>query len=178
MKDDAMQTLEGKFQYLIYAPKGEVEGVLLHQGGKPLQLVIDKHDSEEADAFDGVTAEQTVKVRAIAAEPSSKGEASHLVYEFSALESVDGKKPTKRKTRVGPAYKGNVVRLNFARHGEANGVVLDNGDFIHTKPAGMRRLRLKIGDAVAADGDARRLADDTGWAVDATSVNGRAVKES
>jgi len=68
--------------------------------------------------------------------------------------------------------------VNFARHGEANGVVLDSGDFIHTKPEGMKRLRLKIGDAVEADGDAQRLADDTGWAVDATSVNGRVVKET
>ena len=173
-----MQTLEAKFQHLIYAPKGEVEGVLLQQGEQPLQLVLDKHDPEAAEAFEGVTAGQRVTVRAHAAEPSPKGEAAHPVYDFDALESVDGKKPTTPKPTLGAAYRGTVVRINFARHGEANGVVLDSGDFIHTKPDGMKRLRLEIGDSVEADGDAQRLADDTGWAVDATSVNGRPVKES
>ena len=146
MKVNAMKSLEGSFQYLIYAPKGEIEGVLVHCDDKPLQLVIDKHDVEAAEAFDGVTVGQMVKVRAAESEPSPKGAASHPVYEFSALESIDGKKPIKRKPTPGPAYQGKVARLNFARHGEANGVVLDTGDFIHTRPEGMKRLRLKAGE--------------------------------
>jgi hypothetical protein len=139
--------------------------------------VIDKHDPDAAAAFIGVSADQTVKVRARVAEPSNKGDASHPVYDFEALESVDGKKPAQVKPRLGPAYQGKVARLNFAKHGEANGVVLDSGDFIHTRPDGMKRLRLKVGDAVKADGDAQRLADDTGWAVEATTVNGHSVAE-
>jgi hypothetical protein len=172
-KENDMQSLEGSFKYLIYAPKGEIEGVLLHRGGEPLQLVIDKHDVEGAEAFHGVAAGQTVKVRATESTPSPKGKPSHPVYDFKALESVDGMKPTKRKPKLGAAYQGTVVRLNYAKHGEANGVVLDSGDFIHTRPDGMKLLRLQVGDAVEADGDAQRLADDTGWAVDATTVNGK-----
>jgi hypothetical protein len=176
MKANSMQSLEGSFQYLIYAPKGEIEGVLLHCGDKPLQLVIDKHDVEAAEAFDGVTRGQSIKVRATKSRPSPKGESSHAVFDFVLLESVDGMKPAKRKPSPGAAYQGKVVRFNFAKHGEANGVVLDTGDFIHTKPDGMKLLRLRIGANVEAEGDAQRLADDSGWAVDATSVNGKTVK--
>ena len=68
------------------------------------------------------------------------------------------------------------MRVNYARHGAANGVILDTGDFIHTRPEGMAKLKLKVGDPVAADGDAQRLADDSGWAVEASMVNGKPVK--
>ena len=46
-------------------------------------------------------------------------------------------------------------RRNFVRHGEANGVVLDTSDFIHTKPEGMAKPKLRIGDSMQADGDAQ-----------------------
>ena len=32
------------------------------------------------------------------------------------------------------------MRLNYAKHGAANGVVLDNGDFVHTRPDGFAAL--------------------------------------
>jgi hypothetical protein len=117
-----------------------------------------------------------LKLRVVPQGPSPKGRAEHPVYEFGELLSIDGSKPVKPKTRPGPAYQGKVVRFNFAKHGAANGVVLDSGDFIHTKPEGMAKLRLKIGDLVEADGDAQRLVDDAGWAVEATVVNGKVVK--
>jgi hypothetical protein len=174
-KATSMRSIEATFQYLIYAPKGEVEGVLLQAAQGPLQLVLDKHDIEAAAAFDGISPGQTLTVRASEAAPSSKGDNAHPVYEFDRLEAVDGKKPATPKPTLGAAYRGTVVRINFARHGEANGVVLDSGDFIHTKPDGMRKLRLRVGDAVEADGDAQRLADDAGWAVEATRVNGKSI---
>lgn len=170
-----LRSVEGSFQNLVYAPKGEVEGVLLHSNGQPLQVVIDKHDAAAAQAFDGIAAGQSVTVRVSPQGPSPKGEGEHPVFAYAALESIDGRKPSRRKPSSGPAYRGTVVRLNHARHGAPNGVVLDSGDFIHTKPEGMVKLGLKVGDTVEADGDAHRLADDKGWAVDATRVNGRTL---
>ena len=67
------------------------------------------------------------------------------------------------------------MRLNFARHGEANGVVLDSGHFIHTKPDGMAKLKLEVGDRVEADGEARPLSTGTGQVVEASVVNGKPV---
>ena len=53
--------------------------------------------------------------------------------------------------------------------------MLDTGDFIHTKPDGMARLGLNVGDKVEADGDAQMLSTGKGWAVEATTVNGKAL---
>ncbi len=68
-----------------------------------------------------------------------------------------------------------VARLNFAKHGEPNGVVLDSGDFIHLKPDGMRQVGLKIGDRVEATGEARPM--ELGHrVVEAVEVNGVRLK--
>ena len=50
------------------------------------------------------------------------------------------------------------------------------GDFIHVKPEGFAKLGLKVGDAIAAEGDAHFLATRGGWAVEANKVNRKAVK--
>ena len=53
--------------------------------------------------------------------------------------------------------------------------MLDSGDFVHVKPDGFSKLKLKV-DRVTAEGDAHFLATGGGWAVEATSVNRKAVK--
>jgi len=178
-KSQRESTVQGNFQHLIYSPRGDIEGALLQADDAPLQLVFEHHDAEAVAQFEALTAGQQVSVCAHLQDSqgrSPKGEPAHPVYTHVRLLKVDGLRPAKIKAAVGPAYQGRVVRLNFARHGEANGVVLDSGDFIHTKPDGMARLRLKVGDSVQADGDAQRLADDSGWAVEARHVNGKPVK--
>ena len=170
-----MATIQGQFKQVIFSPKGGIEGVLLSAEGESLQIVFEKHDEESPAAFESVREGQSVVVAASLAEPSPKGKGEHPVYAFEHLVSVDGRKPAKQKAHSGPAYQGKVVRLNYARHGAANGVVLDSGDFIHTKPEGMATLKLKVGDAVRADGDAHLLTTGKGWAVEATTVNGESV---
>jgi len=168
-------SIEARFQHLIYSPRGEIEGVLLHADGAPLQLVFERHDDASPAAFGGLREGQTVVVEASPQAPSPKGEAVHAVCTHVRLTSVDGARPAKRPPETGAAYQGTVARLNYARHGAANGVVLDTGDFIHTKPDGFAKLKLKIGDRVEADGDAQMLATGSGWAVEAATVNGRAL---
>src|SRR5579863_936247 len=58
------------------------------------------------------------------------GEADHDVYELSSLTASDGKE----LKLAGPDddrfahIEGTVKRLNYARHGEVDGAVLDSGD--------------------------------------------------
>jgi len=173
MTTTSPQSLEAVFRHVIYSPRGEIEGVLLEARGEPLQVVFERHDAESASAFEGIRHGQTVVVEVLPPGPSPKGEGEHPVHAYGRLVSIDGSKPAKPKADGGAAYQGRVVRLNHARHGAANGVVLDSGDFIHLKPEGMARLKLKVGDLVQADGDAQQLADASGWAVEATIVNGK-----
>jgi hypothetical protein len=100
---------------------------------------------------------------------------AHAVYEFRRLLSIDGRKPAKPKATPATAYQGKVVRFNFSRHGRPNGVVLDSGDFIHTKPDGFLKVKLKPGATVRADGDAHLLATGRGWAVEASATNGKRI---
>jgi hypothetical protein len=174
--DQPTETLRAEYRYPIYSPKGSIEGALLHAGHDTLQIVFEPHGGPGADAFAGLQPGASVAVEVRLAPLSDKGGAQHRVYRFERMVSVDGKKSaaaTERKS--GPPYAGTVVRLNFARHGEANGVVLDSGDFIHTQPDGMARLRLEVGDRVEADGEARPLIGGVGRVVEATVVNGKPV---
>ncbi len=164
-------SVEGRFQHLIYSPKGAIEGVLIDTDGVPTQFVTDPHDVSIADQFTGLRAGQALVIEGTDPGPSPKGEALHSVYVFERLASVDGKAP--KEPQAHGEVAGTVVRFNYAKHGAANGVVLDSGDFVHTKPDGFDTLDLKIGDKVKAEGAARPLATGTGRVIEAHSVNGK-----
>ena len=70
--------------------------------------------------------------------------------------------------------QGVVKRINYTRHGEANGVVLESGDFVHLKPAGMKRVALKVGDHVSAEGPAALMPLGQ-QVVEAETVNGSSI---
>ncbi len=169
-------TIDGEFRYPLYSPRGCVEGVMLHAGHAAVQLVFEPHGDTAASAFETLRAGTRVRVEAHAMAPSDQGEADHPLYRFEQLVSVEGRAPDRspRASERAP-YSGIVVRLNFARHGAPNGFVLDNGDFIHTRPEGMAELSLGVGDRVEADGDARPLMSGCGVVVEASVVNGRAL---
>ncbi|RZJ53569.1 MAG: hypothetical protein EON49_22670 [Acidovorax sp.] len=166
-------SVEGQFQHLIYSPKGTIEGVMIDSEGAPAQFVCDAHDSAAHAALAGLKSGQAVVIEGTVAEPSPKGEAEHEVYQLERVVSVDGK-PAAPHHHPGHVA-GTVARLNYARHGEPNGVVLDTGDFIHTKPDGLKHLGLKVGDKVKAEGDVRPLATGGGQVVQARTVNGKPV---
>ncbi len=169
-------SVEGRFQHLVYSPKGGVEGVLIDTDGVLTQFVFDRHDEGAASAFAGLQAGQALVIEGTEEGPSPKGEAGHTVYRFERLASVDGQAP--RHTDAEADIAGTVARFNYARHGEANGVVLDTGDFVHTRPDGFARLGLKVGDKVRAEGHAQLLATGEGRVVEAVKVNGRPVRDA
>ena len=166
-------SVEGQFQHLVYSPKGTIEGLLIETDGAPAQFVCDGHDPAATAGLADLKPGQAVVLEGTVAEPSPKGEPAHEVYQLERLVSVDGKPAAPART---PAdVSGTVVRFNYARHGAPNGVVLDSGDFVHTRPDGLERLGLQVGDTVKAEGDVRPLAAGTGRVVEARTVNGRPV---
>lgn len=167
--------IAGTFRHIIYSPHGGVEGFLLKVDDEDVQFVIDKEDENVARVAAGLVTGQQLVVTGEASPPSSKGPGAHAVRVLGKLVSVDGAVPAKVKAKdVG--YSGTIARLNYAKHGAPNGYVLDSGDFVHVKPDGFARLKLKVGDRVKALGDAHFLATGSGWAVEAISVNGKKVK--
>lgn len=166
-------SVEGVFQQLVYSPRGAVEGVLIDTDGIPTQFVTDPHDAPTTALLAALEPGQTLVLEGIDAGPSEKGESPHTVYRFERLAAVDGRPP-----EVAPPHasvSGTVVRLNHARHGAPNGVVLDSGDFVHTRPDGFETLGLKIGDTLEAEGPARPLATGAGRVIEAHRANGHAL---
>lgn len=166
------QRLEGRYRQPILSPKGELEGLLLEVDGQPAQIVVDPR--EQAQAFDAVRVGQRLQLEAARARPSPKGEAVHAVYQLHSLIAIDGTAATPA-TAEARRFEGRVERLNYAKHGEPNGVVLDSGDFIHLRPEGFRKAALKVGDAVRAEGAARPMAGG-GFVVEAQQVNGVTIE--
>jgi hypothetical protein len=81
--------------------------------------------------------------------------AGTVVQTFcSAGGGIEGFLPDVR--RHAEAVRGTVVRFNFAKHGQASGVVLDSGHFLHTRPDGLRRLGWRIGQNVKVKSHARQ----------------------
>jgi hypothetical protein len=171
VKGDGQKGLVGRYLQPILNSKGDLEGLLLEIKGTPVQVVIDPN--EEAEFFDGISLGQSLKIKAAPVAPSPKGEPIHPLFRFHALQAIDGKKPKdSKKTGV---FKGKVLRLNFAKHGVPNGVILDTGDFIHLRPRGFIEAGLDIGDDVKASGRAKRMARG-GFVVEAAEVNGIAIE--
>ncbi len=52
--------------------------------------------------------------------------------------------------------QATVKRINYARNGLADGVILDSGDFVHLERIGMKKCGLKVGDTVTVEGTVRR----------------------
>ncbi len=168
-QDLQVWSVEGHVQHLIYSPKGTIEGLMIDSEGAPVQFVVDAHDVAALHSLSSVRPGQLVVIDGTLAPPSPKGDAEHEVYHWEQLVSVDGhdaSPPPDRHT-----LSGTVARLNYARHGAPNGVVLDSGDFIHTKPEGFERLALQVGDAVRAEGPTRPLAGGPAQVMEAHIVN-------
>ena len=167
-------SLEGQFDHVVFSPKGEIEGLMINTDGVPTQVITDTRDRGVSELIQGLVAGQKLVLEGAEASPPPEGQGRHAVYHFERLVSVDGKTP--RPLSGADEASGTVVRLNYARHGAANGVVLDTGDFIHTRPEGFARLGLETGDKVHARGAARSLSTGSGRVIEAHTVNGKPVE--
>lgn len=167
-------SLEGCLLHLLFSPHGAIEGVMIDVDGVPAQFVFGPHDHRSHQAFDALKPGQIVVVEGTAVQP--RGDAPHEVFALEQLVSVDG---AALPPAGGPQQvKGRVAHIHYARHGEPNGVLLDSGDFVHTRPGGFTQLQLKAGDEIIATGTARSLQGRGGRVIDAYNVNGQDLAPS
>jgi hypothetical protein len=83
--------------------------------------------------------------------PKAK-DGAHPVYQLDSITKLAGK--TFKSNGTQP-IEGVVSHIQYAKHGEPNGVILESGEFIHTRPHGTKRLKLHVGSKVSAHGEAR-----------------------
>jgi len=169
--NDSNKTLKCKIVAYNFSPKGGVEGLLVEAEGKQAQVVCPTDKGAEVARTNPIG--QTVELHVEAEPASHKGEAVHPVYQLVIGEPSERRRGA--TAHSAQSFEGVVARLNFARHGEANGVVLDTGDFIHLKPHGMKQAGLNVGDTVKAEGESRPM-ELGGRVLEATTVNGIRLK--
>ena len=169
--DDSLWVLAGRLRHPIYSPKGDLEGLFVDVEDVAVQFVV-AHGASEAIA--DYRPGQSIVLEGQSAPPSPKGDAEHEVYLLHRVVSIDGRELGSGQAEDAAA-RGTVVRFNYARHGAPNGVVLDTGDFVHTRPEGFESLGFEIGMHVEAHGESRPLRDGLGRVVEASIVNGIAV---
>ena len=155
------------------SPRGGIEGFLLHSDGQTVQVNVSPDIGFAVVRGIGQHVEATVEADA---ETAKHGKGDHPVYSLVTLTGADGK--TLIHSGGSDAdmitVQGVVKRINYSRHGAANGVVLDSGDFIHLKPEGMKKLELKVDDQVTAEGTASLMPLGQ-QVVEAKTVNGTAL---
>ena len=129
--------LRGKIVSFNISPKGHVEGALVSTSSGTAQVNFPKHAADFARSTSvGANIEFQVK-----REPD---EGDHPVY---AVQDEAGE------------VSGKIVRLNYALHGEVNGYQLEDGTFVHVKPEGAKKYKLRVGEKVRALGSRRVGAD-------------------
>jgi hypothetical protein len=128
--------LRGKVRAFNVSPKGHIEGALFDTRDGPVQVNFPKSEAERLAGAMSVGA--TVDLRGAL----QTDEFEHPVYLVE-----DGVEDTH--------VSGTIVRLNHALHGETNGCHLDDGTFVHLKPEGARKSRLRVGERIKVFG-ARR----------------------
>jgi hypothetical protein len=171
------ETLRGTVKALNFAPKGEFDGLLLDVEGETVQVNI------SPDRAGGI-ADMVGRVIGVTVGPEPKvadhPKGEHRVHKLIAFDGEHDQGAAGHVHKPRPLHHGDdkpaeltgkVERLNYAKHGESNGVILDGGEFIHLKPDGMKKTGLKVGQQVTVRGK-RKPSQSGSWAVEAEIVNG------
>jgi hypothetical protein len=138
--------VQGKIVAFNLSPKGQIEGALVETARSTVQLNFPKHD----------------------AGPFAPLRAGALVDVDAELEVDGGEHPVYRAGAPEASISGTIVRLNYALHGAVNGWHLDDGTFVHAKPDGAKRHRLRVGERIEVRGP-RRTGPD-GSVLEARSI--------
>jgi hypothetical protein len=161
-----LEALRGELQRLLFSPKGGIEGLLLRVKSKTIQVAM-KQEEAHATALQQAIGKPVELTASRDHSPKTKHSA-HPVYKLHTIKSLAGIAAAPAANI--PAVYGVVAAIHFSKHGHPNGVILESGEFIHTRPPGMEKLKLKVGSKVAVHGELRLTTLGTSL-VEAIEVN-------
>ncbi len=176
-KVDRAAKKKGRVLQFNVSPKGIYEGLLIKTVKGNVQMNFPPEFAEEVASL--AAAGQDVTALGVLEE--SREGAGHPVYSLSELHGAGDRKllvsgkAADELAKGAHAFDGIAKQLNYAKHGEVNGAILDSGDFIHLKPHGAREIQLKVGQKLKGRGSSRPMAGG-GVVVEAEIVNGIALK--
>jgi hypothetical protein len=144
---------QGTVQSYNVSPKGFYEGLLLQSEDQVVQV---NFGPEEGSGVEGWAPIGTVVELEV--EPGDTRDASvHEVYRLSRVPARNGDGKQGSHGKPDGQFAGTVKQLNYALHGEVNGAILDNGDFLHLKPHGAAAVGLTVGMKVSGKGHSKPM---------------------
>ena len=132
-----MPTIKGKVRSLNLSPKGFCESFLMSHGKHIVQ--INFADDAGENAAKGIKPGRTITVNAESFEDARSARRPAFSWIGQSKAS----------------YQGIVKQINYARHGEPNGAILEDGEFVHLRPGGAKAVKLKLGQKLAVEGESR-----------------------
>ncbi len=155
-----VKKVSGTVKFFNHSPKGPCDSLIIECDDELVQANFPPNAADQV--LDAVESGDRITVIG----PPDKRHGDHMVLRAERIIVADG--PT---LRFGPPHGppkgpgkmetlgGKISHWNYARGGEINGVVLDDGDFIHLGPDSVRQLELHLGQKVTARGEVRPLPD-------------------
>jgi hypothetical protein len=165
------ETLSGQLEHLLFSPKGGIEGLLVKVGSTSIQVSMDPGTADAAVLAKAVG--RAIEIKGSADDSPKTKQGAHPVYKLKVITKLAGK-AVEPNDDINPVI-GVVARIHYAKHGEPNGVILESGEFIHTRPPAMKKLKLKVGSKVVAHGELRMTVLGTSL-IEAHEVNGRTLE--
>jgi hypothetical protein len=145
------ETLTGRLQQLLFSPKGGIEGMLIQLDATLVQVSMEPRTADVGALNEAIG--KPIAVNALTDHSPKTKHGVHPVYQLVNITRLAGR--TFKAAKDTPPVRGVVATIHYAKHGEPNGVILKSGEFIHTRPHGMKKLKLAIGSKVVARGERR-----------------------
>lgn len=184
-------TVKGVVKAFNLNADGEPNGLLIAAGEGPLvQVNFPPHMSTAIGQAVKAGTSVTVETRPVGPKPPRPEEddrpappppppataADHPVAELVKLTPDGGEAITVVRPDEMPTKKveGTIARLNYAREGQVDGAVLEDGTLVHVGPKEAADLNLAVGQKITAEGNTPPKASKN--VIHATNVNGTAIE--
>jgi hypothetical protein len=163
--------ISGTVESYNRGPKGNIEGLMIKSADRSVQVNLPP-DLGAVIAQQATPGTQ-VQINGI----PQLGMPDHPVYDLYSMKAGD------RQFKVAVPgderfvhIEATVTQINYARRGEVNGALLDNGDFVHLGPEAAASFNLQPGQKLTIDGTARPMLGGEHQSIEAIAVNGQMVR--
>jgi hypothetical protein len=165
--------IAGTVESFNISSKGTYDGFLLRTEQKVLQFNFPRFWAARIAEVAPVGS----KVEVSGKPDGDKRPREHVVHELAVLKAKGSTLNLDNGNAHAPVHVSGIVeRINFAKHGEANGAILSGGDFIHLRPRGAKAVSLEIGQMLNVEGECRPSSLPS-KVIEAFTVNGVDIKK-